>query len=188
MASANHATPARIYLTPTSAASGGTLIAAVDMNEIVFDPGYEASTRMVSLGANSGFRVRHRRVRPARFYIPLRDQSTTGLKILYSHLTTDGAIFRPTGGTATGAFAQLPTFALVVRPISTGEKHLYAPNWALAPETVHLLRHSELGSQLSSAALVLIPCRPTSASSGVPSWEWAASATIDSVFSLGIVP
>lgn len=188
MAAVVYSTPANLYLTPTSAASGGTLIAGIDGREIVFDPGMELSNRMVGLGANSGFRTRMRRVRPARLFVPIRNQGATALKILLSHLTTDGAIMRPTGGTATTAFAKLPTFALVVRPILTTEKHLYAPNWALVSETAQIIQHSEIAAQLAGAYMVLQPCRPTTLSSGVPSWEWAASATIDTVFGLGGVP
>ena len=124
------------------------------------------------------------RVQGARLIVPLRQQDTTGLKILLSHLTTDGAIFRPTGGTATADFAKLATFAIILRPLSSSEKYVYSPNWAPSEQTIQAILHSDDGEQLAPAVLELIATRPSSAYAGSPAYEWAASATIATAFNL----
>lgn len=190
MAATTFATPGYPVLTPTkvkgsrTGTANGTYIEGIDEREISFDPGLDLRVRRVGLGADSGFRVRHGRTQPAKLYLPLRNQGANGLKLILAQLTTDGAIFRPTGGTAAAPYSAMPTFALIIRPDSTSEKYLYSPNWALAPETLQLIRHSEIGAQASLTQLVLVATRPTSATSGVPAYEWAASATIATAFSL----
>lgn len=184
MAAVVYATPGSLYLTPTNATTGGTLIAGVEEQAISFAPGIETRLRRNGVGTASGFRVRHGRLQAPRLIIPLRQQDATGLKLLLSHLTTDGSTLRPTGGTATKEFAKLPTFALVLRPTDTTQKYLYAPNWALTDESAQLILHSDSAAQLEGAVLVLVATRPTDAYSGSPSYLWGTAAAINTAYNL----
>lgn len=183
MASTVYATPGKLYLTPTSVTgTTGTHIVGIEERDILLDVSGEVRIRRNGVGASAGIKVIHGRWQAARLLIPLRQQDTTGLKILLSHLTTDGALFRPTGGTAANQFADMPTFALILRPDSTTEKYVYSPNWALSNASVQLIRHSQTGAQLTDAVLELIATRPTNATG--PAWAWGSSSAIASAFSL----
>lgn len=183
MASVVYATPGRLYLTPTTVTgTTGTLIDGIEEQSIVFSIDADLRRARTGIGANAGFRMRMGRVQAARLILPLREQSTTGLKILLSQLTTDGATIRPTGGTAAAEFAKLPTFALILRPKSSSEKYLYSPNWALSEGTLQHILHAEDGAQLAGATLELIACRPTNASG--PAYLWGSSSAIASAYSL----
>lgn len=182
MAAVVYATPGTLHLTPTSAAVGGTAIPGILERDISFSPGIETRRRRTGVGASAGFRYRRGRVAPDRLFISLRNQSATALKIIFAHLTTDGATIRPTGGTATAPFAKLPTFALVVRPDLTTEKYIYAPNWQLTDESVGLVVHSDDASQLEGSQLVLEAARPTNATG--PACMWDTAANINTAFGL----
>lgn len=183
MASVVFATPGSLYLTPTAVTgTSGTKIDGIAEREITLSLDAEIRERRSGLGTSAGPRIRKGRVREARLLIPLREQSTTGLKILLSHLTTDGTAIRPTGGTAALDFAKLPTFALIVRPDSPTEKYVYSPNWALGKGSLWLLTHSLEIEQLGSSVLELVACRPTNATG--PAFEWGTSAEIAAAFSL----
>lgn len=184
MAAVVYATPGSLYLTPTNATTGGTLIAGVEEQAISFAPGIETRLRRNGVGTASGFRVRHGRLQAPRLIIPLRQQDTTGLKILFSHLTTDGSTFRATGGTSSAEFAKLPTFALVLRPTDTTQKYLYAPNWALTDESAAAVLHSDSAAQLADVTLVLVATRPTNATSGSPPYLWGTAAAINTAYGL----
>lgn len=190
MASVVHSIPGYPVLTPTAVTgtrtgtTSGTYITGIEEREITLELSANIEEYLNGIGSNAGLDLRLGRVSPARLILPLRNQSSTGLKILLSHLTTSGTSFRPTGGTATAPFASLPTFAIIIRPDLSTEKYFYAPNCALSPQSLWLIQHSELIPQLGAAALELIPCRPSTASSGVPPWMWDSSANIASVFSL----
>lgn len=190
MAANVYATPGRLYLTPTAVTgTSGTLISGIEERALLFDPG-DADVRLRRTGTAEadGFRIRRGRVQPARLMLPLRQQDTTGLTLLLSHLTTDGALIRPTGGTAAAQFAALPVFAMVLRPFSTSEKYLYAPYWSLAPGSVHLIQHAELGEQLEGAMLEFIPMRPTNATAGSPPYLWGTAAAIAAAFGISENP
>lgn len=182
MASVVYATPGAPYVTPTDATTGGTLLAGIEEQSISFDPGLETRLRRTGVGASAGYRMRAGRVQPARLIMPLRDQSSAALKILFSQLTTSGTTFRDKGGTAAAEFAKLPTFAIVLRPKSTSEKYLYAPNWALSQESAQLVLHHENGPQLSDAVLVLVATKPSNATG--PAWMWDTAANIDTAYGL----
>jgi hypothetical protein len=187
MASVVYATPGKLYLTPTSVTgTNGTLIPGIEERAITLDVTADIRERRNGVGVNSGPRIYHGRYQRARLLVPLRNQSVNGLKILLAHLTTDGAIMRPTGGTAAAQFQPLPTFALILRPDSTSEKYVYSPNWALGPQSVMLVNHSDNISQLADAVLELIATKPTNATG--PAWEWAAAATIATAFGLSENP
>lgn len=182
MAAVVYATPGALYLAPTDATTGGTLIAGVQEQNIALQIGLETRMRRSGVGTSAGFRVRHGRIRETRLIIPLRQQDTTGLKILLSHLTTDGSTFRPTGGTSAAEFAKLPTFALVLRPTNTSQKYLYSPNWALTDESSALVVHNDQAAQLEGASLVLVATRPTNATG--PAWMWDTAANINTAYGL----
>lgn len=184
MAANVYATPGSLYLAPTDATTGGTLIGGVEEQSIVLALSSRTRLRRNGVGTASGYRVRHGRLEAPRLIVPLRQQDSTALKILFSHLTTDGTTFRATGGTATKEFAKLPTFAMVLRPSSTSEKYLYSPNWAVTDESAQSILHSEQGPQLDGAALVLVATRPTDAQSGSPSYLWDTAANIDTAYGL----
>lgn len=184
MAANVYATPGSLYLSPTNATTGGTLIGGVEEQSISLVVSDEVRLRRNGVGSSSGFRLRHGRLNPPRLIIPLRQQDATALKILFSHLTTDGTTFRETGGTATKEFAALPTFAIVLRPKNTGEKYLYSPNWSVADESLHLVNHSEDASQLEGVSMVMIAGRPTDAQSGSPAYLWDTAANINTAYGL----
>jgi hypothetical protein len=184
MAANVFATPGSLYLAPTDATTGGTLIGGIEEQSISLVLSMRSRLRRNGVGSASGFRVRHGRLEAPRLIVPLRQQDATALKILFSHLTTDGSTFRPVGGTATDEFAKLPTFSMVLRPSSTGEKYIYSPNWAVTDESAHLIMHSEQMAQLDGAALVLVATRPTDAQSGSPAYLWDSAANIDTAFGL----
>lgn len=190
MAAVVYPVPGYLVLTPTkvkgsrTGTTNGTILAGIEDDEITLSLDGEPRIFRNGVGSNAGRRIIAGRVQNARLVIPLRNQSATALTILLAHLTTDGATMRPTGGTAAGEFTVLPTFALLVRPTKTDEKYFYAPNMALSPNSQWLLETSLTLPQLAGASLELIPTRPTTVSSGVPAWAYAASATIASVFSL----
>lgn len=183
MASVVYATPGTLHVDPTTAATGGVELKGILARDIRFDPGIETRRRRTGFGADSGFRERRGRVRPARFVVGLRSQAAAALKVLLSHLTTDGSTMRPRGGTSAAPFAKMPTFGLVLRPDDTGEKYIYGPNWSLTQESQIMLTHSDDFSQLDGAVLVLEAGRPTNATG--PAWLWDTAANVDSVYGLG---
>lgn len=183
MAPVVYSTPGKLYLTPTTVTgTTGTLIAGVEERDVVLALEADVRERRTGVGASAGPRLRMGRVREARLIIPLRQQDTTGLKLQFAHLTTDGATMRPTGGTAALPFAKLPTFALILRPDSTAEKYVYSPNWTLGRGSLWLLSQHETIPQLGAAVLELVATRPTNATG--PAYGWASSSTIASIFSL----
>lgn len=183
MAAVVYPTPGKLYLTPTTVTgTTGTLIEGIEERDIVLSLQAEIRERRSGVGTSAGPRIRMGRVREARLIIPLRRQDTTGLKILFSHLTTSGSDMRPTGGTSTADFAKLPTFALILRPDNTSEKYIYSPNWALSSGSVWLATHHQRNAQLTGAVLELVATRPTNATG--PAFEWASSSAIASAFSL----
>lgn len=158
MAAVVYATPGKLYLyssAPSSVASGGTELPGIQERNIRFDPGLETRRRLTGCGVNSGFRERRGRVTPSRLIVPLRSQAAAELKILFSHLTTDGATIRPRGGTAAAPFAKMPTFDIVLRPDNSSEKYTYSPRWAMTQETAALFTSSDDFSQLDGVELVL---------------------------------
>lgn len=183
MAAVVFATPGKLYLTPTTVTGAtGTLIEGIQDREITTEFEGEMREYLTGIGSSAGLDVVHGRKQSARLIIPLRRQDSTGLKILYSHLTTDGSTHRPTGGTAADEFTSLPSFALILRPDKTTEKYLYSPNWRVTRNSLFLLQHSEVLPQLSNAVLELVATRPSNASG--PPYAWATSANIASIFSL----
>lgn len=182
-----YATPGKLYLTPTTVTgTTGTLLTGIQERDIVLSLDAEIRERRSGVGASAGPRMRMGRVRAARLLVPFRQQDATGLKIQFSHLTTDGATMRPTGGTAAASFAKLPTFALILRPDSTSEKYIYSPNWSLGSGSLWLLSHSDAIPQLGASVLELVATRPTNATG--PAYGWASAANIASIFSLTEAP
>ena len=177
-------TPGKLYLAPTNATTGGTLISGIDEQAVTLAVGTETRLRRTGVGADSGFRVRHGRLVAPRLVIPLRQQDATALKILFSHLTTSGTSFRPTGGTSTKEFAKLPTFAMVVRPDDTTQKYLYSPNWAVSDESTQAVLTNDSSPQLEGNVLVLVATRPTDAQASSPSYLWDTSANINTAYGL----
>lgn len=187
MAANVFATPGVPYLAPTSVTgTTGTAILGILERDIGFLPQVRTRTFNNGVGVNSGPRILHMRRPKGRLFIPLRQQDANGLKLLLSHLTTDGLAFRPSGGTATAEFAFLPTFALIVRPTKTDEKYIYSPNWQLTQESVQLIMHSPLSAQLEGATLEMVASKPTNASG--PPFEWASSAAIAAAYGLSENP
>lgn len=183
MASVVFGTPGKLYLTPTEVTgTSGTLLEGIEERDITLSLDAEIRERRSGLGSSAGPRVRMGRVRGARLLVPFRRQDATGLKIQFSHLTTDGSIFRPTGGTATLDFAKLPTFAIILRPDLSTQKYVYSPNWAMSAGSIWLLQHSDRIPQLANCVLELLATRPTNATG--PAYEWAGAATIATVFGL----
>lgn len=184
MAAVVYPTPGKMYggSITTITGSTGTPITGIAENDISLILDCEVRRRRTGVGATAGFRTRMGRVSAAVLIIQLRNQSTTGLKMQFSHLTTDGAIMRPTGGTATAEFAKLPTFPLIVRPTLTTEKYIYSPNWSMDEGSAWLATHSEIRAQLDGNVLALLATRPTNATG--PAYEWASSATIAAAYSI----
>lgn len=183
MAAVMFPVPGKLYLTPTAVTgSSGTLIDAIEERSILLALDADVRERVTGWGASAGPRIRIGVVREARLLVPLRKQDTTGLKLYFPHLTTDGATMRPTGGTAAAAFTKLPTFALILRPDSTTEKYVYSPNWAIGRGSVWAVNHGLITSQMADGVLELVATRPTSATG--PAYGWASSANIASMFGL----
>lgn len=190
MASVVHSIPGYPVLTPTkvkgsaTGTTNGTVLGGIEEGDITLELRADIKEYLTGIGTDAGIDLRMERISDARIILPFRNQSATGLKILFAHLTTSGTAFRPTGGTATVPFTSLPTFAILIRPILTTEKYFYAPNCALSPASTWLLEHSETVAQLAAATLELIPCRPSTVTSGVPPWMWDSAANIATAFSL----
>lgn len=183
MAAVAFPVPGKLYLTPTAVTgSSGTLLDAIDERNILIAFDADVRERLTGWGTSAGPRSRMGQVREARLLVPLRKQDTTGLKLYFPHLTTDGTTMRPTGGTAALAFAKLPTFAIILRPDSTGEKYVYSPNWAIARGSAWAVNHGLVTPQMADGLLELIATRPTSATG--PAFGWSSSANIASMFSL----
>lgn len=177
-----YATPGELYLSPTNATTGGTLISGVEEQDISMTVSPDVRVFRTGIGVNAGFTMLRGRQEPARLLIPLRQQDTTGLKILLSHLTTSGGSIRPTGGTATAELRALPSFALILRPKSTSEKYLYSPYWQVSPEQELAVLHSEDGAQLEGNILVLVATQAVGVST--PPWLWDTAANINTAYGL----
>lgn len=187
MASVVNATPGNLYIGPfTTVVSGGTLVPGIEENDIFLALDAQVRRRRSGIGSNAGPRERMGRVQAAVLLIRLRNQSATGLKMQFAHLSTDGTVMRPTGGTAAAEFSKLPVFDLLVRPRLSTEKHVYSPSWSMDEGSTWLAAHSELVAQLGGSFLALAACKPTNATG--PAYEWAAAATVDTAYGLGIVP
>lgn len=182
MAAVVYSTPGTLHLTPTNATTGGTPIVGIEERNITLLAPSDVRVFRTGIGANAGFTTLRGRQEPAMLIIPLRQQDTTGLKILLSHLTTDGATMRPTGGTATAELRTLPAFAMVVRPDLTSQKYLYAPYWRVAPEQEQAIMHSDDLPQLDGNALVLIATQAVGVTT--PPWLWDTAANINTAYSL----
>lgn len=184
MAANVFATPGKLYLAPTNATTGGTLIGGIEEQSISLVVSSQTRLRRNGVGSASGFRVRHGRLDAPRLIVPLRQQDATALKILFSHLTTDGSTLRPVGGTAAKEFEKLPTFALGWRPNDTTQNYFYGPNWAVSDESAQLILHSEQAAELEGAALVLVATRPTDAQSGSDAYMIDTAANINTAYGL----
>jgi hypothetical protein len=182
MAANVFATPVRLYLAPTTAGTGGTLIDGVEERLVEFASPSAVKTYRTGIGAGAGFVTYRGMQEQARLVIPLRQQDSAALKILFSHLTTDGTTFRPTGGTATKQHRALPSFALVARPILSTEKHLYAPKWRLSEEIEQAWRFSNDLPQLDGNVLVLLATKDPGDT--VPPWMLDTAANINTAYSL----
>lgn len=182
MAAVVYATPGKLYLTPTNATTGGTLLAGVEERNIRFVENIETRRRKTGVGASSGYRERRGRVGAAYLIIPFRGHDANTLKIAFSHLTTDGATIRPTGGTSTAPFAKMPTFALILRPDNTSEKYIYSPNWALTQlSELSFLSNDDL-PVMDGVVAVLEANRPTNATG--PAYLRDTAANINSAYGL----
>lgn len=182
MASVVYAVQGSLYVSPTNATTGGTLVAGIEENTILLELTGEYVRRRNGVGPNAGFRSYMQRVRSARMIIPLRDQSVEGLKLQFAQATTDGLDMRSTGGTANLQFTALPTTPAVVRPGLATEKHLYSAAWAFDEDSEAVVQYSDLLPQHDGAVVVLLANKVSNLTG--PMYGWAPSADINTMFGL----
>jgi hypothetical protein len=157
------------------------LLPGIQDGDMMFAEQADVIMTRSGIGANAGYRMRRGKVRAAVLSIQLRSHATLAIRMLLAHLTTDGVTLRSTGGTATAPYALLPTFAAVLRPRDTTQPYLYAPKWALAPDSEHFLLSSADIPTLEGSSLNLIACATEAAT---PPYVRGAAATINTVYGL----
>lgn len=178
---AAYAVRGTLVLSPTDMTNGGTDLEGV-VETVLHTTMQGVSRRFrTGVGSTSGVRVIQGRVRSAQLEMEPRNGVANFIKILASHLTTDGTTLRPWGGTSNKQFTQLPTFAMAVRPTSTTENYLYSPAWAVLMEDGEFaLNYADITTQLESSQLVLVACENASG----PEFMYAAAAAIDTEYGL----
>lgn len=181
----------KIYTSPTQAHSGGTLVPGVvdnvqDNFSVQFSTPVEYAR--TALGAQGGIESRVGHEGPLILLVPLKDNGAASLTILLSHLTTAGAYFVPTGTGATKAHGQPPSFAMVVRPISATELHLYAPAWRVA-ENADLRAIYGQDSSVTMFGQNILPLIANKAPGQTTrAWMIGTAAAIDTEYGLGVSP
>lgn len=147
-----------LYLTPTSAAVGGTRIQGIVEDRIEWEDGAGTAHFGGGLEADNWITIRRPNAQPARLTIPLRDVASTTLQLLFAMLST-GTGFDTHGGNGTAIHGLAPTAALVVRPVTSGELFLYGPRWALHAESLARLTWSRKVARYDGSTLILAPQR-----------------------------
>ena len=182
----------KLYTSPRSAhGPSGTLVpGVVDNIQDSFSVQFSAPIEYArtGLGANGGIESRGGHEGPLLLLVPLKDNGAASLTILLSHLTTAGANFVPTGTGATKAHGQPPSFAMVVRPISATELHLYAPAWRVA-ENADLKAIYGQDSSLAMFSQNILPLIANRAPGQTTrAWMLGTAAAIDTEYSLSENP
>lgn len=180
-----YALSGKCYTAPTAAHGGGTIVPGiVDDIQDSFSIRIPAPIDLcrVGLGAKGGIESRAGHEGPLLLLLPLKDNSAAARTLLFSHLTADGAAMAPTGTGVTGVHAKPPSFAMVVRPNSATELHLYSPAWRIADNAELQAIFSETIPHFGPNILPLIANRAPGQTTRA--WLWAAAAAINTEYSL----
>jgi hypothetical protein len=166
--------PARLFVTPTTAATGGTHLLGINERRITFDDGRRGTLVKPSLRHNS-FAVWGHLRQPAT----LRFECVAGDDLL-------GLLFPMSGGVGGDSgvkeAALLPSTAIVVRPYDPARPLIYAPNWQWHPDSVaRIVAHPTEGG-LDGSELILIASDP---GDDVEPWLRGTAAAIDEEYDLG---
>lgn len=125
------ATPGKLYITPTTAAVGGTLLTGIEERLITLSVWADVREFRAGSGSLAGYRTYRNRQEQAWLSIPLMGQTTDAIKLLWAHLTSDGATYAPN---IRGQYSLMPSFAMVLRPDDSSGEYIYAPRWRMAAE------------------------------------------------------
>ena len=175
------------FLTPTTAHSGGTLIPGLvdnvdDSISIQFSTPVEYCR--IGLGAKGGIESRVGHEGPLLLLLACKDNGAAALKMLLSHLTTSGTGFQPTGTGATKAHGAPPSFAMVIRPISTTALHLYAPAWRVAENADIKAIYGQTAELAMFGQNILPLVANRTPAQSTRAWLWDTAANIDTEYGL----
>lgn len=152
-----HPRPGKLYIDPTSANVGGTLLAGIFEDRIEFDDGRGVRHFGAGPEIDNWATLAAPATVPARLIIPLRDVSAATLQLLFALLSTGTAIHSH-GGQSTAAHGNPPSVALALRP-KDGGSILYGPRWKLHAESEKRVIWSRTVMRYEGSRLVLAPHR-----------------------------
>lgn len=141
----------KVYVSPTEAGAGGTVISNVQDNLVTWDDGQLMKIVGGGLERDAWDVVRDGDSQPPQLRMSLRDVSAQTINLLFG-MTTNGA-----GKLVSDINTTPNTFSLAVRP--TSGDILYGPRWVLHPETAAMLRWSRDASYHDETEIVLMPLR-----------------------------
>jgi hypothetical protein len=149
--------PGKLYIDPTSAAVGGTLLAGILDDRIEFDDGRTVRHFGAGPEIDNWATLAAPAASPAKLIIPVRDVSAATMQLLLALLSTGTAI-HSSGGQGTATHGMPPSVALALRP-KDGSEILYGPRWTLHAESVKRLVWSRTAMRYEGSQLVLAPHR-----------------------------
>jgi hypothetical protein len=153
-----HPVPGKVFITPTSAAVGGTQVTGIFEDRVEFDDGTKTEHYGTGLEADAWGTLRAPGDAPAALYIPLRDVSSVTMQLLLSLLST-GANMHSHGGGSTPIHGDPPGVALVIRPKDTTQNYLYGPRWKLHKLCEKRIVWSRKALRFEGNTLILAPHR-----------------------------
>lgn len=150
--------PGKLYIDPTSAGAGGTLVTGIADDRIEWDDGIATRHFGAGLEADNWTTLRAPSDAPPRLIIPVRDVSSATLQLLFSLVST-GTGMHSHGGNSTPIHGDPPGVALVIRPKSASASLLYGPRWKLHAESEKRIVWSRTSMRYEGSLLVLAPQR-----------------------------
>lgn len=176
-----HAIPGILVLDPTDATTGGTNIVGIDDDGIEFDDGREF--RVVGSGfQRDAFDILPTRGRAPVLRLPLRDQGSTSMQLLFDYLSIGTAIHSD-GGQASPNYVSTAVGALLIRPVDTTQLYFYGPRWVLHPENEGRIVWHRNRLHFDGSVLALTPRR--SINGTLRAWSRDTAANINSYYGLG---
>lgn len=179
-----HPIPGKVFIDPTSAAVGGTQVVGIAEDAIEFDPRLKVEHDGSGLEADAWVTTRGRSDGPPVLSLPVRDVSSTTLKLLLSLLST-GVAVASHGGNATTVHGTPTAVALVIRPqeTTTPQDYFYGGRWVLHEESIALLTWNR--GEMRYAGSVLRLCPERSLDGSEKAYMLDSVANIDTHYGLG---
>ena len=151
--------PSIPYLDPTNVAGAtGTRLGGILDEKIVFEE--QRKSRLFMDGLEDDAYVGLSAVEgPPLLRLPLVGNSVETLKILFAHNTTGGALLDSFGGEALDRWLISRTFAILCRPVESGELFLYSPAWVLHDESRAQIAFHRKEWSFEESELILTPTK-----------------------------